>query len=151
MSNDNLITSDSPFEDDELQILNALVDTIVPPDDAGTMPGAGEINFAAYLAEFASDFQPTVRQVLEHFDADFAALDLADRVQRVTAFSKDQRVLFEALLYQVYAGYYQDDRVMEGIGVGKGAPFPRGNTVEPGDLSLLDPVVARGKGYRPDH
>ena len=39
-------------------------------------------------------------------------------------------------------------RVLEGIGVGSGPPFPRGNTLEAGDLSLLDPVIAHSKTYR---
>ena len=38
--------------------------------------------------------------------------------------------------------------MLEAIGVGVGPPFPRGNTVEPGDLSLLDPVSKNKTTWR---
>jgi hypothetical protein len=33
------------------------------------------------------------------------------------------------------------------IGVVTGAPFPQGNQVPPGDLSLLDPVIAHSERH----
>ena len=44
--------------------------------------------------------------------------------------------------------YYRDDRVMKAIGMERRPPFPLGFQVETGDLSLLEPVRARGKKYR---
>jgi len=38
--------------------------------------------------------------------------------------------------------------VLRAIGVGAGPPFPRGNTVEQGDLSLLDPVLGSSTNWR---
>jgi hypothetical protein len=38
--------------------------------------------------------------------------------------------------------------VLEAIGMEARAPFPKGFEVEPGDLSLLDPVRRRGRVYR---
>jgi hypothetical protein len=46
------------------------------------------------------------------------------------------------------ACYYRDDRVLTGIGSHAGPPFPRGNEVPEGDLSLLDSVQASSKSYR---
>ena len=67
------------------------------------------------------------------------------------AFSKAHPVLFSGLLLHTYTCYYQDDRVLEGMGEAAGPPFPRGNTVEMGDLSLLDPVVRQSRTYRKLH
>ena len=44
--------------------------------------------------------------------------------------------------------YYRDDRVMASIGIEVRPPFPEGYAVEEGDLSLLDPVRARGPIWR---
>jgi hypothetical protein len=44
--------------------------------------------------------------------------------------------------------YYQQDRVLEGLGMEARPPYPKGYQVPQGDLSLLDPVIARGRIYR---
>ncbi len=52
------------------------------------------------------------------------------------------------LAMETLACYYQHDRVLAGLGQEARAPYPKGYEVAPGDLSLLDPVRARGKLYR---
>ena len=84
----------------------------------------------------------------DHFSTDFADRPLEARIEAVTAFSADQPELFMALLSRVYDCYYQDDLVREKIGVVSGAPFPQGNEVMPGDLSLLDPVIENRDNHR---
>ena len=128
--------------------LASLVDTLLPASDDGVMPSASELDFIGYLNDFAPDFMPTLMDILENFDAAFAAKDLEDRCTEVQTFSEEQVESFRALLSQVYGCYYQEDRVLEDIGLGKGPPFPRGSTVEPGDLSLLDPVMENSKTWR---
>jgi hypothetical protein len=55
-----------------------------------------------------------------------------------------------AALHRVIAQcYYRDDRVMRSLGMETRPPFPKGFEVEQGDWSLLDPVRARPKFYRP--
>jgi hypothetical protein len=38
--------------------------------------------------------------------------------------------------------------VMKSIGMAVRAPYPEGFSIEPNDLTLLDPVKARGRRYR---
>jgi hypothetical protein len=52
------------------------------------------------------------------------------------------------LAQQTVTAYYQDDRVLQAIGMEARPPFPKGYEVPSGDLSLLDPVRARGRVYR---
>ena len=52
------------------------------------------------------------------------------------------------LAQQTVTCYYQNDRVLEAIGVGARPPFPEGYQVPSGDLSLLEPVRGRGRIYR---
>ena len=52
------------------------------------------------------------------------------------------------LARQTVSFYYQQDRVLEAIGVEARAPYPQGFEVVSGDLSLLDPVRRRGTIYR---
>ena len=147
MTND-VIASDHPLTTAQQQTLSALLDTILPASDDGHMPSAQELDLLGYLNATAEEFIPVLVEVVGNFDDDFSGLALSDRYPVVEAFSKAQVELFEGLLFHTYACYYQDDRVLTGIGVAAGPPFPRGNTVEEGDLSLLDPVMQGSQTYR---
>jgi hypothetical protein len=52
------------------------------------------------------------------------------------------------LVFQTYATYYQHPRVLEALGVDPRPPHPKGYDLEPGDLSALERVRARGRLYR---
>lgn len=147
----DLISSDHPLSEAERSTLQALLNTLLPASDALDMPSAADVDFDGYLKQQAEDLLPALRDSLTHLGAGFADLSAADRVFAVTAFSTERADLFMALLPRVYDCYYQDDRVRRSIGVVSGAPFPQGNEVDSGDLSLLDPVIENRDrhGYRP--
>ena len=146
--NDGLIASDAPLTPEQHAVLTALADTIVPASEDGLMPGAGTLDFLGYLQRAAEEFLPELPEILDAFEATFATEDLAMRYERVQAWSEAAPETFQALLGHVYGCYYQDAGVLEAVGVGAGPPFPRGNTVEPGDLSLLDPVMQNPLEWR---
>ena len=139
--NERLIASDAALGAEQRAALGALVDTIVPESDDGHMPSARELDFAGYLDRNAPDFLQELVGVLAYFDPGFVTQLLPVRYERVKAFSEEAPDTFKALLAQVYGCYYQDNRVLQEFGLSAGPPFPGGNTVEPGDLSLLDPVL----------
>ncbi len=139
--NDNVIASDNPLNPAQLRMLSALADTIIPASSDGRMPGAGEMDLIGHIARFSADFLGELQTILDSFDDVFPEQSIETRCEAVQSFSEAQPRLFRHLLGRIYACYYQDDRVCEAIGTGSGAPFPRGNEVEPGDLTLLDPVM----------
>jgi len=143
-----LIATDHPLTESQQHTLSALLDTILPASDDGEMPSARELDFIGYLSEYADAFIPTLVQTLASFDDEFARLPFAERYPLVTAFSRTQAAVFEELLLRVYSCYYQNDRVLAGIGLAAGPPFPRGNSIDSGDLSLLDAVTQKPRSYR---
>jgi hypothetical protein len=148
-----IITTDHPLSDhgwtaSQRALLAALLDTLVPASDDGEMPSAADVGFDAYLLAQAESFIPTLESALENFAPSFAACSLAERCEHVGAFAADSPELFRSLLTRVYDCYYQHDRVRARIGVVTGAPFPQGNVVVQGDLSLLDPVIANSARHR---
>jgi len=145
---EGLIASDAALDAEQREILEALVDTIVPASEDGRMPSARECDFPGFLARNAPDFLPELTGILADFDSGFTTQPARLRYERVKAFSERTPESFNRLLAQVYGCYYQDERVLAAIGLGAGAPFPRGNTLEPGDLSLLDPVLKNPGTWR---
>lgn len=148
MADDTIISSDHPLDASQRDIFNAILDTLIPASEDGAMPSAAEYDVASYISEKAPEFAPCLGEIVDCFDEDFPGQSLEVRCQLVAAFQYSHPELFEQLLLNTYARYYQEDRVLIGIGSKAGPPFPGGNTVTPGDLSLLDPVVGLNKHYR---
>jgi hypothetical protein len=150
---DQIITTDKPLSDAQQRKLASLLDVIIPASDDGSMPSAAEMDLIGYLSARAPEFVPMIIQGLATLDElsaarDFTALARGERQALATELSKAEPNLFNALHGHILSCYYQDDRALEGLGLPPGPPFPRGNTIEPGDLSLLDPVRQRPKLYR---
>jgi len=78
----------------------------------------------------------------------FAALPPAERPAALEALSATAPTFVPSLVFPTYLAYYQHPRVLEGLGVPARPPHPLGYPLEEGDLSLLDPVRARGRLYR---
>jgi len=148
MDSDTVITSDQLLTAAQKGQLSSVLNELIPPSDDGKMPGAGQFDLVEYLNEQAPEAMPIIKKVLNYFGPDFSLKSANDRHLLVVEFSTEKPVLFELLLFHTYARYYQDDRVLVGIGSSAGPPFPRGNSVDAGDLSLLDNVVKTSAGYR---
>jgi hypothetical protein len=144
----DVISSDHPLNQEQQAILAALLDTLVPASEDGAMPSAADVDFRTYLRDQAEDFLPELSAALAAFEPEFAGLPSSERCALVTEFSNTDPRRFQALLTRVYDCYYQDDRVRGAIGVATGAPFPQGNEVAAGDLSLLDPVIKAASRHR---
>jgi hypothetical protein len=143
-----LISSDRPLTEAQRATLVALLDTLVPASDDGRMPSAADMDFLAHIERQDTAYLQQLPPLLDRFDAAFAARPLDERCTFVQRFSADDPAAFNALLLRVYDCYYQDDRVRRAIGVVTGAPFPQGNVLEAGDLSLLDPVLRNADRHR---
>ena len=144
----NVITSDQPLTSEQAALLSSLLDVIIPASDDGVMPGAGELDLVSYLREQTPEVVATIRQASSFFEFDFPSKSATERHQLVVEFSVTEPEMFNTLLFQSYACYYQNDRVLTGLGLAAGPPFPRGNSVDSGDLTTLDKVVQNAKGYR---
>ena len=144
----NVITSDQPLTCEQAELLSSLLNVIIPASDDGVMPGAGELDLVSYLREQTPEVVAVIRQASSFFEFDFPSKSATERQQLVVEFSVTEPEMFNTLLFQSYACYYQNDRVLTGLGLAAGPPFPRGNSVDSGDLTTLDKVVQNAKGYR---
>lgn len=158
MSNDAnaSLTPGSALTAAQLETLDAVLNLIVPPSADGRMPGAAEVGVPAYLCAEAADALPLLgdeldeieRRSLARFSRGFIALAQSERTALVEELRAQAPAFMNRLAMETLACYYQHDRVLEGLGMEARSPYPKGYEVVQGDLSLLDPVRARGKIYR---
>ena len=122
----------------------ALLDAVIPPDDARGMPGAGTLGLEAAVRG-ALDADATAR--LEALEG-FADEDADRRRERLEALDQEAPRTLAGLLFHATQAYYSDARVVTALGVERHPPFPGGFELEPGDLSGLERVRAAGRRYR---
>ena len=133
---------------EQVRCLPALLETIVPASEDGTMPSAAEMDFISYINMQAPEFMATLVEIIDQLGDDYSRQTLPARVTRIQEFSQADAEGFKELVFRIYDCYYQNDRVRRLIGAQIGPPFPSGHTIPAGDLSSLEAVKARGKGYR---
>jgi len=153
---DQIIGTDNPLSDLQRRTLDTLLNMMVPASADGRMPSARETGFIAWLTDISPKVLPEIVEGLDEvdriaqstYDASMDVLSADDREAIIAELRKGQGRFLVRLTSEVISCYYQHPRVLEGLGLNAGPPFPAGNRVEPGDLSLLEPVIARGRIYR---
>ncbi len=136
--------------------LRAVLELIIPASRDGRMPSVAEYDVAGYarrrgpadLAAIAAELERLETQAQQAFGSAFHALD-ADRRRAITDELRAREPAFLAQLARLAAMcYYEQDEVLSALGLDARPPFPLGHHLEPGDLSLLDPVRKRAPLYR---
>lgn len=145
---DEIIVTDGRLSQNQADKLFAILETIIPASEDGVRPSASEMPFVDYLERQDPDYFEILTSLIETLDDEFVSANYEARYDRLQEISRKDQSTFNGLIRHVYTSYYEDDRVMEAIGAQPGPPFPRGNTIEAGDLSLLDPVMSKPRSYR---
>jgi hypothetical protein len=145
-------------DDGRRALLRQVLDEIIPPSSDGSFPGAGELGVGERMEEMLAD-QPDSGRIIEQSLATagrlaesrhpygFGGLSGSERESLLREVEVAQPASFGALVMCAYLVYYSDRRITERLGV-RNPPQPDGYDLEPGDLSLLDPVRARPKLWR---
>jgi len=154
------IASDGPIPAPERQILDRLLDLMIPASADGVMPGAGTLDLYRERGRLTDTAVTALREGSRGLDAlaqarfqiGFAGLDSEHAMTLVNEYRALAPEFFGVFVTQSAARYYQHDRVLLALGLEPRAPWPQGNQVAEGDWSLLDPVreraAARGVIYR---
>lgn len=161
MADDNLIQTDQSqgilsLDEDQKATLDALLDLMIPASEDGKMPAAREVGFPEYMVRNDAELVPELEQglnaiidatIAEHSKS-FFDLSMSEQEILIDKFRSSQSEFLHLLTSLVMSCYYQDDRVITAIGLEARPPFPKGNEVDPGDFSLLEPVRQRGEIWR---
>ena len=156
MNSNEIIGSDAVLDSNQQRTFGAILDMIIPASGDGRFPSAAETDVLGYVAKTDPKLLEAVRIELDRLNTmseDLHGLVFGDAHETVRQELLDEirgkePQFLRGLVLQTVTCYYQDDRVMEAIGMEARPPFPKGYEVVAGDLSLLDPVRARGQVYR---
>lgn len=133
-----------------------LADMIIPASADGRKPSAAAVDVLGYIRAHAQYAVANLRVELDALETRARAahgtgfLDLppATRVALVDSARDEKPGFLRDLALLTATAYYQDDQVLVALGMEARPPFPKGYEVPAGDLSLLEPVRARGRIYR---
>jgi hypothetical protein len=141
----------SPGEQAELRRLMAFM---IPASDEFGVPGADDPAIFAdtvrSLGRDTADVRAALASLAALAGGSFTALDDARAEAIAHEFLARSGREMIALGRAVLQCYYRDDRVLRSVGIEPTPPFPRGNKLEQGDWSLLDPVRTRAQIWRDD-
>ena len=138
------------------ETLRILVGMLVPASPDGRMPGAADLpQVLRHIESLASErhawrdgLDMLQQEAMARYGAAFAALDHASRSTLLGEFAARHPAVLQGLGLETVTSYYQQDGVIEGLGMEARPPYPMGYQVLSGDLTLLGPVISRGKIYR---
>ena len=146
----------APFSQAQQAILHAMMDLLIPASVDGRMPAAASLGLFAGPDTLAAKERRILKDGLTALDAQaltqygmpFAKLPARDAMVLVQVLRDEGSLFVHTFTLHTVGRYLQHDRIMPLIGLEARPPWPKGNPVEPGDWSLLEPVRQRPKFYR---
>lgn len=146
------LTETGYFSPDTHALLRAFAGAALPADANFGVPGADDPQIlaaaVALLVPRAAEIERALRHLDDLADGGYAAAPATTRVALAETALGTRAPGFGLLMTLLLQAYYQDDRVMQSLGMEPRPPFPKGYEVPEGDWSLLDPVRARAPFWR---
>lgn len=133
--------SPKSFSDEDRELLDVLLDRLVPPNPGRGVPGAGELGVAERLIARASedgDLGSGLRALLERASRLARGLP-PEAVRRLEAEMPDE---FGRLLVETYKGYYGRPDMRAKMGAGAEPAHPGGHEVAPESAETIEALVA---------
>ena len=146
-------TSRQVFSPTQRQLLDAVLDRIIPPQE--NRPGAGSLGVGDFVESVAVGEPSLTRMFVQGLSAieisaaeqgpgGFAALPVEQKDEALRSVESSHANFFEQLVLQGYNGYYTDLTVFETIGYAlPSAPAPGAK------LDLLDETLLEAQRQRP--
>jgi len=148
----NNIASDAPFSNAETAMLSALAALMIPA--AEKLPAASDAKILPEIIDGLAVNAALVTLALGALDeysvqeTNCAFVELDEQRQREMIGRADILGFLQFFQMTTLTHYYQDDRVMQAIGLDPRPAWPEGYEIDETDWSVLDPVKARGPIWR---
>ncbi len=139
------------WSDNEKNILNKILDQLIPENSKRNIPSAGQLGIASFIFDVANKNNNLKLDIVFILNRTLAK---ADKISPslVRKLQKENPKAFGSLLTETYKGYYSRPDIRHKFGLSKKAVHPSGYLVisENDDylLQMTDTVRARGPVYR---
>ncbi len=138
-------------------LIRAVLNRLIP--EGSGFPGAGDLELLDHLDRAAGSSAGTRRMFVEgmrqigleserRYAKGFEDLDSAEQDAVLRHVEREHRTFFEALVLQVYQGYYSHPTVIQLLGMEVRPPQPLGHTLPPFDAALTRSMSKRAALYR---
>ena len=152
------------FTASQATMMETVLNQLIPGNDK--YQAAGDIGILQHLDEVLSDQTVAVQGIPdpqnlfkvgmlyidksseELFNENFVNLNHANQTKVLVQVEKNQHLFFSTMVHLTYNGYYTNQSILETCEAPIRPPQPDGHYLEPGDLSSLSSVQARGQAYR---
>lgn len=153
------LTNHPGLSEHQKRVLARVLDEMIPPSDDGRLPGAGQLGVADHVEQALRTVPALSAMIVQGLSAldrlalrrnadGFAALPREDRSAVMNELASSDDAFPPILILHAFAGYYQQARVLEALGLEPRPPHPKGYEMGPDDLTLLDPVRRRERLFR---
>lgn len=146
------IATDQPLSNSDQTLLRLISGIMIPADVELGVPGADDQAVQHNLLAIAARRAEAIHEALARFTAfagpDLASADTRTQLESLENFRARHPREATPLISAVLQAYYQDDRVMQSLGMEPRPPFPKGYEVPEGDWSLIEPVRKRTPFWR---
>lgn len=150
----NQLTEFYRLSEEQKWNLNFILNMIIPVSEDGKLPSAADVNFESYIEKnnisfwISQGLQIIDDEAKDKYGSAFSILSSTEKYSLIESLKRKLFRFFGDVTTQIVCCYYQDDRVLNAIGLEARAPFPIGFFPKDGDFTLLESVYDRGKLYR---
>ncbi|HSP56167.1 MAG TPA: hypothetical protein VLS25_11335 [Dehalococcoidia bacterium] len=134
--------------------MDALLNLVIPPDESGSLPGAGALGLSAAVAAalqadsllgplVEAGVQGVREAALSNHPEGLSGMTPEAGTKLVETQLSGRPFVIMGILRYLYPAYYQHPLVLTGIGEVPRPPFPEGFDVEATDPRLLEKLRAR--------
>ena len=140
----------------EFQILKNILEIIIPKDDINSMPSAADVNIIEFIKrndkKLMTKLISFVREInlicQKQFNQNFSNIGIQKKIDILEEykikFQNDYNQIIRLILYC----YYSDKDVLGKLNLKNDPPFPDGNKIRKGDLTLLKQVLDKKISFR---
>ena len=142
------------FSPEDVVIIRRIAGAIIGPSDEHGLPGANDEAITCRILQDGAKHEQAIHAAILEFAGEGTArmrlegLGEAEFAESLRTFMSSRPAFAGLMIWLVAEAYYQDERVLESLGMEARPPFPKGHVVEQGDWSLLEPVKRMERLYR---
>ena len=140
----------------EFQILKNILEIIIPKDDINSMPSAADVNIIEFIKRNDKKLMPKlisfVREInlicQKQFNQKFSNIGFQKKIDILEEYKINFQNDYNQIIRLILYCYYSDKDVLEKLNLKNDPPFPDGNKIKKGDLTLLKPVLDKKISFR---